>query len=450
MTKPSSKVRIFIGLTDIASIYSGLHQGFNELGVEAVFVPLDQNRYSRRLAGKPRHLTHSLVNWLLGLRARTGGNDRAAAIYDSSVFPLAKFILLVWAAWRFDVFIFGFATTFFGYRELPVLRFLGKKIIYVFNGSDSRPPFISGKFIRPEFGQTPADCAKAARTIKKNIRIIERYADICVNHPPQAQFHERKFINWCFIGIPCKLPIAPIDISDHNNSRTVRIVHAPTSPGPKGTEFIRALMSRLQGEGHAIQYIELIDRPNIEVLGELSRCDFVVDELYSDIPLAGLGTEAAFFGKPAVVGGYAQAELGPFAAQTKLPMQLYVEPEEVESVVRRLVVDEAFRKESGAIAQAFVSENWTSAKVAERFLRLIAGDVPQEWWHDPETITYAFGWGVSKATLRAYLARYVALEGIELLQMADKPALEAKLIELSHRGSSCEHDASDQRHVAAR
>ena len=47
------------------------------------------------------------------------------------------------------------------------------------------------------------------------------------------------------------------------------------------------------------------------ILAELARCDFVIDQLYSDYPLPGLATEAAWFGKPTVVGGYAQYAIRP-------------------------------------------------------------------------------------------------------------------------------------------
>lgn len=435
MASAASKPRIFIGLIDIASYYSGLKQGFDELGVEAVFVPLAKNKFTREVTGNPRCWVLSLVNWVLRIGCAGFSNRLTAAAYHRGIFPLTKVVLLVWAAFRFDVFIFGFASTFFNYRELPLLRRLGKKIIFVFNGSDSRPPYISGNYIHPEFRRTIEECLAATRHTKASVLAIERNADFCVNHPPQAHFHERKFVNHCFVGHPCKLWVAPAEEGVSAPSLGLRIVHAPSNPGPKGTAIIRELIGRLQREGHPIHYIELINRPNHEVLQELSRCDLVIDELYSDIPLAGLGTEAAFFGKPAVVGGYAQTELGAFARQAGLPMRLYVRPEQVEAVVRRLLADEAFRKETGAAAQAFVTENWTPAQVAGRFLQLIAGKVPPEWWHDPKGINYLLGWGVSETEAREYLAQYVKVGGIQALQLADKPALEASFLRLAGCGA---------------
>jgi hypothetical protein len=428
----TERVRIFIGLVDVASYYSGLQKGFEEIGVEAVFVPFFDNRFSRQREWDPRYPALTLILGLSRLPAKFRSNRYLSALHFRLVLPFAKTLLLLWALVRCDVFIFGFATTLFGLRELPILRFFRKKLIFVFNGSDSRPPYISGAFAKLEAGGSPKKCAEMAERIKTNVRIIERYANVCINHPPQAQFHERPFINHCYIGHA--FSIEPDVATSHaiTQERTaIRILHAPSNPGPKGTAIIRDLISRLTREGHSIDYIELIEQPNDKVLAELVSCDFVIDELYSDIPLAGLSTEAAFFGKPAVVGGYAQEEIRPYASACGLPMTLYVRPEEIEPLVRRLLVDAAFREETGRAAQAFVRTSWAPSRVAQAFLRIIAGNVPAAWWHDPNTIDYTLGWGLSEAGMRRFLAAYVESQTPSSLHLADKPKLERKFLELA-------------------
>lgn len=428
-------MRIFIGLVDVASYYSGLQKGFEEIGIEAVFVPFFDNRFSRQREWDPRFPALTLIRRLSRLPAKFEGNRYASVVYFRLIQPFAKILLLLWALLRCDVFIFGFATTLFGLRELPILHFFRKKVIFVFNGSDSRPPYISGAYARPELDTSPAKCSAAADRIKTNVRTIERYADICINHPPQALFHERPFINHCYIGHPFSIKLDIKKLPAVTGQRDViRILHAPSNPGPKGTVVVRDLIERLKAEGYAIDYVELIERPNHEVLAELARCDFVIDEIYSDIPLAGLGTEAAFFGKPAVVGGYAQDEIRPYALAGGLPMTAYVRPEEVETLVRRLLSDVAFREETGRAAAAFVKTNWAPSHVARAYIRLISGDVPAEWWHDPNTIDYTFGWGLSDAEVRSFLSGYVRSQKPNALHLADKPDLEQKFLALAASG----------------
>jgi hypothetical protein len=426
--RQDSQPSVFIGLVDIASYYSGLKQGFDSLGVDCVFVSLSPNKFARQIVTNPRHWVLSFVNFVVQ-HGESGFKSRLASlIYHRFIFPLAKLVLLLWVSCRCNIFIFGFSSTFFNYRELPFLRLLGKKVIYVFNGTDSRPPYISGNFIGHHCHKSLAECSEIALGIKTKLRIIERFANVCVNHPPQAHFHAKKFVNHCYIGHPCRLQQNLPNEAEARHFNSLRIVHAPSNPGPKGTELIREMINLLRDEGHSIEYVELIGRSNEEVLFELERCDFVIDELYSDISLAGLGTEAAFFGKPAVVGGYAQSTLAQFASRTRLPMQLYVHPRDVIHVVRKLIVDADFRKAIGIEAQCFVYDHWAPDKVAQRFLQLARGDVPSEWWFDPESIDYLFGWGVSDLEVRNFLSALVAALGSESLHLADNPVLESKFL----------------------
>jgi hypothetical protein len=191
------------------------------------------------------------------------------------------------------------------------------------------------------------------------------------------------------------------------------------------------MIQDLQEEGLAIDYVELTGRPNSEVLAELQRCDFVVDELYSDISLAGLGTEAAFFGKPAVVGGYAQQTLQQLAGGSQLPMATYVKPEQAKDMVRRLIVDVRFREECGAAAHRFVHESWAPARMAERFLQIIDGNIPEEWWVEPAAVTYLHGFGATEETRQKVLREVIAAGGRQSLRLSDKPELEQALVDFS-------------------
>lgn len=440
--RKGSQPRIFIGLIDIASYYSGLKQGLDEIGIESAFVTLYRNKWCREVTTNPKSRLLSLVHDVAYLNDFPFQSGLLSQLHARVLLPLARLLLLVWACLRYDVFVFGFGRTFFDFRDLPVLRLLGKKIICVFNGSESRPPYISGHFVRAT-SASEANSARLARCIasaqrqKQVIATIERYAHLCINHPPQAHFHQRKYINHCFIGHPCEPRLtrtSRFEVSAQSDK--VRIVHAPTAPGPKGTDVIRGIIQQLKEAGRAIEYVELINKSNEEVLEELQRCDFVIDELYSDIPLAGLGAEAAFFGKPAVVGGYAQAELSRYASKIGLPMTLYVRPEEVRALVERLIADTEFRERCGAAAHRFITTYWSPAEVARRFLRLINGDIPEEWWYDPGSNSYLYGWGAPEGELRCYLRKFLDTAGPAGLQVADKPGLQDAFLRFAAVGTA--------------
>ena len=54
-------------------------------------------------------------------------------------------------------------------------------------------------------------------------------------------------------------------------------------------------------EGLPLEYVEIVGQPNDIVLAEIARSAFVIDQLYSDTPMAGFAAEAARLGKPAIV-----------------------------------------------------------------------------------------------------------------------------------------------------
>ncbi len=73
--------------------------------------------------------------------------------------------------------------------------------------------------------------------------------------------------------------------------RTIKIVHAPTSPFIKGTPLVRAAIKKLKLLGYNIDYVELINVKNEVVREHLLTTHLVVNELYSFLPGL-LGVEA--------------------------------------------------------------------------------------------------------------------------------------------------------------
>lgn len=335
--------------------------------------------------------------------------------------------VLVWALVRFDVFVFGFANTFFRLAELPLLRLLRKKVIFVLHGSDARPPYMNGAVTC-----TPWNAAEVvARTRVQKLRLarIERYADAVIADPTYCQLLERPVILRPLIGRP--IASGPRPISDTQPDGRVRVLHAPSNPVDKGTDEIRRIFARLQARGHDVELIEIRGQPNSVVLDEIARCDFVADQLYSDIPMATLATEAALFGKPALVGGYAAEHYRAAMPEGTVPPTVFVHPNEFEAAAERLVSDPELRERLGREAREFVSLRGTPSGVARRFLHVISGDVPDDWAYDPATLRYTHGHGLTDGQVRDLVGAIVDAGGVTALQLADKPQLEQRLVELA-------------------
>jgi hypothetical protein len=279
--------------------------------------------------------------------------------------------------------------------------------------------------------ETVARLGTMAGQVKAKLRRIERQADVIVGHHLSAHFHERRIVPFLLLGIPFATETRPRPSVPERASPAVRVVHAPSTPKQKGTRRIREAIEALRATGLEIELVELVNQRNQVVLDELARCDFVVDELYSDSRMAGLATEAAFFGKPTVVGGYARDEDmaidGVYSPDSFAPVH-HCHPDRIEDAIRQLATDVPYRVELGEKARQFVTRNWSPSNVARRYVALIEGEIPESWMFDPRGIRYVSGTGIPQSVTRAAVRRLVEMRGVAALCLSDKPELEDTLL----------------------
>lgn len=432
-------MKILIGPTEIAGIASGLKQGFLELGVQADVVVARPHPFGYE------GLQHGGLNglWQLVGLLRNRYASRVIGVFFDLTHGVLKWLVFFRALFVYDAFIFLFSKTLTNTRfELMSLRLLRKRIIFIYVGSDVRPPYMGA------IGQTYEPTSRASdrlmrrtRDVKQRVALHERFADYIVNSPSTAQFQEQRFINWFSMGVPRHFTVDMAAQESH--STCVRILHAPSKPLTKGTPRILEIIERLKTKGHAIDLVMIQGMPNQRVLEELSRCDFIVDEMYSDTPMAIFATEAAYFGKPAVVGGYFAAEMEANIESAEIPPSLFVHPDHVEAAIERLIVDVCFRKELGQQARNFVQQHWAPKAVAGRYLQLMQGDVPSFWWFYPERVRYVYGCGVLSNRLKLLLSSYIASKGLAALQVSHNPKLEAGLAALISDYSSAGQSKSN-------
>jgi glycosyltransferase involved in cell wall biosynthesis len=266
-------------------------------------------------------------------------------------------------------------------------------------------------------------------TKKKTQRLyqIERYADILISHPYFGHFHERPCVNFLFVGIPYTWQVAPVALQSIENSGVTRILHAPSHPEAKGTAQIRGVVEKLRIRGYLIEYVEIVGKPNAEVIRELAQCDFVIDQLYSDTPMAGFAAEAAFMGKPTIVGGYSLEALTSLVQEDLIPPSHICHPDELENAVEMLITDVAYRLDLGKRANEFVTSKWIPRVVSERYVQLLSSQAPNEASFDPQSIRYIYGACISEIRLKSLVRRMIETGGRNTLQLHDKPALEALL-----------------------
>lgn len=425
--------RIFIGPTEIAGIAAGLTQGLRKLKIDA---------HMQLSTPHPFKYGDDSNSWLIRIWQKIGNTrsktPRTRLLRKSLLMAahnLWGYLVFLSAIKKFDAFIFLFGKTITNTRaELWILKHFKKKIIFIYVGSDSRPPYMDGGHFAGAV-EDPLPSASTLRRVvlrcKRKILLHEKYADYLINSPATAHFHERQYINWFAIGIPRKLQNhQKIVIPPPKKNGLIRILHSPSNPLVKGTTEIINILNKLHQKGYPIEVIKIQNMPNEAVLKELADCDFIVDQLYSDTPLATLATEAAFFGKPAVVGGYFANSGNDLLDSGNLPPSLFVLPDEVESAIERLIVDVEFREKLGEKARQFVLSQWSLTKVAGRYLQLLNDDVPTQWWCNPSSVDYLHGCGLPEGRTKRLISLLTSQFGKNALQVHDKPDLEAALVSL--------------------
>jgi hypothetical protein len=317
----------------------------------------------------------------------------------------------------YDVVVLTGGASFFRGRDLPLLRRLGKRIIVVFTGSDHRPPYLNGKMYRT---RSTVEVVAETTRISRFVALAEQYASTIVALSSSAQLHRRPFVHFLALGVPFA-PSPPVTRrSPIFEGSGVRILHCPTDVISKGTPTVRAIIEGLRRDGLSIDYVELIGRPHHDILAALAECDFAIDELLSDSPLARFAVEAAWFGKPAVTAGEYAREISRDLPASLIPPSTFVPPEEVSPVVRRLVDDPDDRIKRGNEVEAFVRGRWNPMSVAERFLKIIEGEVPSEWVYDPACLRYVGGWGLSPDDWQRSVRAVVEASGVESLCLSER------------------------------
>ncbi|MFL5244665.1 MAG: glycosyltransferase [Gemmataceae bacterium] len=420
-------MRILLGLTEVSGHYGSLKQGFCELGLDATFWNLTGHPFAYGNEDNP-----FLVRWIRLVALRQKRSRHPAKLFWALLQTVLRCFLFVWAIFRFDVFVFGFNTSFLRYYDLPVLKLLGKKIVYQFHGSDSRPPYLDGSLFPERTAFSVETCIEQIQAKKRTLQTIGRYADVLIDNPTGAHFHERPVVIWLYVGLTSPAAkAAPAVAAQSCASGPVRILHCPSNPAAKGTALIERAIERIQARGHLVEFVKITGRPNSEILRELQECDFVVDQAYSDYAMPGFATEAAWFGKPVVIGGYASELWRGLMPGDRLPPTIFCSPERMEAEIERLVVDHRHRQEVGRQMRQFVETHWQPREVAQRYLELIGGRVPAPWWFDSRQTGYVHGCCAPDSWISELIHRVVQKGGAGALMVGDKPQLERDLIGFS-------------------
>lgn len=172
---------------------------------------------------------------------------------------------------QFDVFHFhGGSSLFSGTSDLPIYRFLGKKVVMHFHGSEIRNPQLI--IARGEDGKVPptqtTDQIARLEFLRKYVdKFIVSTPDLLEIVPEAAYLPNSVGEEWFSYKRPKK------------KNKNFVIVHAPTNRKIKGTDYVISACENLKKQGYNVELRIIENVPNQEVMEIYSQADVAVDWL---------------------------------------------------------------------------------------------------------------------------------------------------------------------------
>ncbi len=429
--------KILVGPNEIAGFTSRIAVALASGGADVLFFNNNDHAFNPHVAESEN--LHRLFRRSIGVASRWQAQRGVAAVAGILLAGFVKILAFVKACvWAQTIVMIGGKGFFFGGLEYAFLHLLSKRVVHVFVGTASRPRYLSGyakgvvqsgRVNQKELKRLASRTRRQAR----RIRGISRHASIVIENPLCGQFYEKPFVNFFKLGLP--LDVAALEqhprLTDATPPRVegkIRVLHCPSRPELKGSARIQAVIEKLIREGLPIEFRQLTGVPRAQVLHEITLSDFVVDELYSDSPLAGFAAEAAAFGKAAIVGGYGWKLFDEFLRPEEMPPTPICHPDELEATIRELLLDPSRRNEFGAKSRTFLETQWSEAVFAERFARVVTGDIPADWWIAPGQVKDCHGMGLEENEARKLIGALVERFGPASLQADHVPELRERLL----------------------
>ena len=421
--KASSARCISLSCREVAGYFSSLHRGFDGINVQNhIFFERKHRFYEYK---KTQYFWEHYIQLVYSLAERQKNRLLKALLYSVGLF--VKLITFPIYIMRFDVFIYAASYNYLPFSfDQAILKLFRKKIIVVTLGSDARPPYINGSYKNWPLPKLRKQTFKLYNHLKRKYN----FADYIVDHMAVSQFNlQKKYIPFLYMGFPFDLNPCN-DMPIKSNATIPLILHAPSNAEIKGTSLIREVVKELEKEGYDFKYEELINVPHSAVLKKLQECTFVINELYSDTLMAGLDTEAAWFGKPSIIGGYNLDGVEASIQGYPVPPTYRIHPNKqaLKDAVIDLLDNEKAREDLGRRAYDYVHHYWNSKDVAMRYVKLIEGEVSESFFRCPVNDLDITGCGISDFDRRRLIKNYVEEYGEEALLLNHHSVLKAKIL----------------------
>lgn len=353
--------KIFIGLLDIASQISDWKKGFNELGYET----LTASMYKQHVVQRNEVDIDISSLWKPSYRGIRPKNLQKY-LQDKWIFSKNK--VFKRALKECDTFLMIGRGFYEDYSDFRIIKEHGKKLICIFTGDDSRWYYC----MKQEFemyGMEPIVYEPgydySLNNLEKHLahlRNAEKYADVIISIPNQAQMALRPYDLFF-----CALDLKSFDFNSEQRE-VPRIVHAPSSPHFKGSEYFLSAIERLKNEGIQFEFELIQGLPNDEAIRRYKQADIILNQVFC--PCGGkLAHEGMALGK--VVLTRMAYDKG-YDEKTPEGCPLVdVSPESVYDKLKYIIKDVSLRRELSLQGRKYVEKFNDVPLVAQRIIDLI-------------------------------------------------------------------------------
>lgn len=251
--------------------------------------------------------------------------------YPRMVQPLVRLNALMRRFRGYDVYHMHSASFLPAYCDAPLLKAMGKTVVYHHWGSDLR-------------GKSPA--------------FLSRVRDLrFVGTPDLLEFAP----DATWVGYPIDRSIWKPVVS--KTSKIVNVVHAPTNRSVKGTEHVVRAIESLRETGYPVRLKLVEGLAAKDVMREYMGADIVVDQLLIGF-YGTLAAESMALGKP--VCAYIRDDLRKFIPGCPV---VNVTPETLEARLESLVKDKALRTRLGKAGPKYIEKVHDADLIARRTIQ---------------------------------------------------------------------------------
>ncbi len=336
-----SNKKVFLGLENIAGIFTSLKKGFEQNGISSDFYSMNEHIFGYE-------------------------TDKIIAYSENSLIrKFQKFFLIIKLLFKYDYFIFDSTGSLLpDYKDIRIFRFFGKKTMVIFTGCDIRLPEKVEKYKWNPCRNCPDEYKRftgcVIETKPGKIREIEKNFDILLSAEEAAGSLNKEYHAALF----------PVDAEKFvytgvNPSKKLKILHAPSNPEYKGTQYITAAIDRLKKE-YEFEFKVINNVKAEELYKEIAAADLIIDQML--VGFYGLlSIESMAMGKPVVC--YIREDIANHSP-AEMPV-INANPDNLYDILKGVLNDPSALIETGIRSREYAEKYHNAKIIAKQYYELL-------------------------------------------------------------------------------